>query len=81
MDEVIRLVGAELQYQFQCSSGEQRKRGFLVDATLEINPLMIYISFNDDWYVWKVIATNEDGEEIDETELWGDKLDAFLTEF
>ena len=42
---------------------------------------MIYIAFNDDWYVWKVIATTEDGEEIDETELWGDKLDAFLTEF
>ena len=81
MEEVIRLVGAELQYQFQCSSPEQRKRGFLVDATLEINPLMIYIAFNDDWYVWKVVATTEDGEEIDETELWGDKLDAFLTEF
>ena len=81
MDEVISVVGAELQYQFQCSSSEQRKRGFLVDATLEINPLVIHIAFNDDWYVWKVIATTEDGEEIDETELWGDKLDSFLTEF
>ena len=78
-EQHIKAVGEELRRQFQ--SEQNRDKPFLIDVTMDLDPLEVSLIYHNGWDVWHVASCDEDGRVTDVTDYWADKLDWYLVEW
>lgn len=78
-EQHIKAVGEELRRQFQ--SEQNRDKPFLIDVTMDLDPLKVSLIYDNGWDVWHVASCDEDGRVTDVSDYWVKKLNGYLVEW